>query len=262
MIHETAIIDKTAEIHETVTIGPFCVIGEKVKIGEESVLYNNVTIEKNTTLGKGCKIWPYANVGAAPQDLSYNGEDTYLEVGDYTMIREAATISRGTVKEQGLTKIGSHCLLMAGAHVGHDCEVGNHVVIANFSGVTGHVRISDHVIVGGLSGIHQFTKVGEGVLLSGGTMCVQDIFPFTIAQGDRATIRGLNVVGMKRRNFSKDAMAAVKKAYKTYFLSDLPHQDAVAEINKQYEDTPLNELKTICDFLKISERGLARVPKE
>jgi len=262
MIHESAIIDKRSDISSSVSIGPYTVIGRNVKIGKNTIIYNNVTIEENTTIGEGCKIWPYSSIGATPQDLSYMGEETFLEIGNNTMIRECVTISRGTLKDNGITKIGSDVLIMAGAHVGHDCKIGNHVVIANYSGITGHVTIDDHVIVGGLSGAHQFVHIGEGSIISGGSMISQDIFPFTNAQGDRACIRGLNLIGLQRRNFSDDLISLIKKAYKLYFISDLSHDDSLEAISKLYDENPVRELEVICNFIKTSKRGMARTPKE
>ena len=258
MIHETAIIDKTAVIESDVTIGPYSIIGKGVTIGSGSTIFHHVSIEKNTKIGKNCKIWPFSSIGSTPQDLSYNNEETFLEIGDNCLIRESVTISRGTIKENGITKIGNNVLLMASSHVGHDSIIGNNVIVANFAGITGHVQIQDHVIIGGLAGAHQFITIGEGSIISGGSMCNQDIFPFSNAQGDRAVIRGLNQIGMKRRGFSEETITLIKKVYKIYFMSNLPSSEAYKKINELYEENPIRELKVICDFIKNSKRSIAR----
>ncbi len=256
MIHSTAIVAPGAKIAEGVEIGPYAVIGEYVSIGAGTTVGAHAVIEGWTEIGCDNRIFQFASVGAAPQDLKFHGEKSFLRIGDRNMIREFVTLHRGTESGTGETVIGNDNLFMAYSHVAHDCVVGNRVILANGATLAGHVEVDDHAILGGLSAVHQFCRVGSHVMISGGAMVTQDIPPYTIAQGDRAKTVGLNLVGLKRRGFSEAAIRSVKKAYKLVFRSGLRVEDALTRIAEEVEATP--EAKVFTDFIQNSQRGIAR----
>ena len=256
MIHPTAIIAPGADLAADVQVGPYAVIGEHVRIGAGSSIGPHAVIEGRTTIGCDNQIFQFASVGAIPQDLKYHGEETFLEIGDRNKIREFTTLHLGTGDGGGITRIGNDNLFMAYSHVAHDCMVGNHVILANGATLAGHVEIEDFAILGGLSAVHQFTRVGAHVMASGGSMIAQDVAPYTIAQGDRAKVVGLNLIGLKRRGFSEEVLRTIKQAYKLVFRSGLKLEEAIAEIEKTLDSSP--ELDHLVDFLKKSERGIAR----
>lgn len=257
MIHATAIIAPGAELDSTVTVGPYAVIGEHVKIGAGTTVGPHTVIEGYTEIGCDNQIFQFASVGAIPQDLKFAGEVSYLKIGDRNRIREFVTIHLGTGDGCGVTTIGDDNLFMAYSHVAHDCIVGNHVILANAATLAGHVEVDDFAILGGLSAVHQFARIGCHVMASGGSMMGQDIVPYSIVQGDRAKVVGLNLIGLKRRGFSPEALSNIKKMYKLVFRSNLKLEEAVAQIEEQF-DTSAPEVVTYLDFLKKSERGLAR----
>ncbi|MCW9049878.1 MAG: acyl-ACP--UDP-N-acetylglucosamine O-acyltransferase [Deltaproteobacteria bacterium] len=257
MIHPTAIIAPGAKLEASVSVGPYAVIGEHVQIGAGTTVGPHTVIEGFTEIGSDNQIFQFASVGAVPQDLKFHGEKSYLKIGNRNKIREFVTIHLGTEDGGGVTTIGSDNLLMAYAHVAHDCVVKNHVILANAATLAGHVEVDDYAILGGLSAVHQFTRVGCHVMASGGSMITQDIAPYSIVQGDRAKVVGLNLTGLKRRGFSDEALANIKKIYKLVFRSNLKLEEAVAKIEKQF-DGSAEEVATYLDFLKKSERGLAR----
>jgi len=256
MIHSTAQIHPGAELGENVQVGPFAVIGEHVRIGSGTKVGAHAVIDDYTEIGQDNHIYQFASVGAEPQDLKFDGEISWLHIGDRNRIREFSTLHRGTEDGGGATRVGNDCLFMAYSHVAHDCQVGNHVILANAATLAGHVTVDDFAIFGGLSAIHQFTRVGAHVMLSGGSMVTQDIVPYAIAQGDRAKIVGLNFIGLKRRGFSDQALSSLKAAYKLVFRSDLRLGAAITRIEEELEDGP--ELRVLVDFLKRGERGIAR----
>ncbi|MDW7643596.1 MAG: acyl-ACP--UDP-N-acetylglucosamine O-acyltransferase [Desulfuromonadales bacterium] len=256
MIHSTAIISPGAQLDPTVEVGPYAVIGEHVRIGAGTVIGPHTVIEGWTEIGKNNRIFQFASVGAVPQDLKFHGEKSFLRIGDGNTIREFATLHRGTEDGGGETIVGNQCLLMAYSHVAHDCIVGNQVILANGATLAGHVQVDDHAILGGLSAVHQFTRVGCHVMISGGSMVAQDIPPYTIAQGDRAKTVGLNLIGLKRRGFSDEAVRGIKQAYKLIFRSGLRMEDALSKIDQDIVKTP--ELQVFIDFIQNSQRGIAR----
>ncbi|HKJ05366.1 MAG TPA: acyl-ACP--UDP-N-acetylglucosamine O-acyltransferase [Geopsychrobacteraceae bacterium] len=256
MIHATAIIEKGAEIDSNVTIGPYAVIGERVKIGSGTTVGSHAVIEGCTEIGCDNQIFQFASVGAIPQDLKFHGEESSLVIGDRNKIREFVTIHLGTEDGGGITRVGNDNLFMAYSHVAHDCVVGNHVILANAATLAGHVEVDDFAILGGLSAVHQFCRVGCHVMASGGSMIAQDIVPYTIVQGDRAKVVGLNLVGLKRRGFSSSVLKSIKQAYRLVFRSGLSLEEAVNKIEKELDASP--ELSVFVEFLKKSERGLAR----
>jgi UDP-N-acetylglucosamine acyltransferase len=253
LIHPTAVVDPAAKLHPSVKIGPYAVIGEDVVIGEGSVVGAHAHVEF-THMGKGNRLLPGCFVGGPPQDLKYGGERTRLVMGDNNTVREAVTLNRGTAAH-GETRIGNNCLFMAYAHVAHDCVIGDNVVIVNCVGIAGHVEIGDFTVVGGLAGIHQFTKIGRFCMLGGGAKVNKDIPPFCLAQGDRATLRGLNLLGLRRAGFPRETVTAIKDAYKTLFMSGLTQKDALAKIRDREQPAPVLEL---VDFIERSKRGVTR----
>jgi len=256
MIHETAIIAQGAEIDSDVTIGPYAVIGEHVKIGSGTTVGPHAVIEGRTEIGRDNHIFQFASVGAIPQDLKFHGEESSLSIGDRNKIREFVTIHLGTEDGGGKTTVGSDNLLMAYAHVAHDCVVGNHVILANAATLAGHVEVDDFAILGGLSAVHQFCRVGCHVMASGGSMITQDVVPYTIVQGDRAKTVGLNLIGLKRRGFAPEVLKTIKQAYRLVFRSGSPLEEALAKIENELDGSP--ELSVFVEFIKSSERGLAR----
>lgn len=256
MIHPTAIIAPGAQLAENLSIGPYAVIGAHVRIDSGTSIGAHAVIEGRTTIGRDNQIFQFAAIGAIPQDLKYHGEESTLVIGDRNKIREFTTLHLGTEEGGGETRVGDDNLFMAYSHVAHDCRVGNHVILANGATLAGHVEINDCAILGGLSAVHQFTRIGAHVMASGGSMIAQDIPPYCIAQGDRAQVVGLNLVGLKRQGFSADLLRSIKQAYKLVFRSNLKLEDAIKTIESSLETTP--ELHVFIDFLKNSVRGLAR----
>lgn len=255
-IHPTAIIDPTASIHETAQIGPYCIIGKNAKIGAHTVLRRHVIIGENTTIGEYNDIYQFASVGENPQDLKYAGEETFLEVGDYNRIREACTIHRGTAQDQGLTKIGSHNLLMVNVHIAHDCIVGDHNVLANNVGVAGHAHIGDYVIIGGQSGVHQFCRIDDYSMIGGASLIVKDVAAFVTVSGNPAKAHGINKEGMRRKGWSADTIKAIDEAYRVVFRSGLLRNEALERLSALVEKEP--KVQLLIDSINNSQRGLVR----
>jgi UDP-N-acetylglucosamine acyltransferase len=253
--HQTAIVDPGAQIDPTCEIGPYAVIGPDVIMGPRCTVGAHSVLEY-VHMGADNRMHPGCYVGTAPQDLKYAGEKTLLKMGDKNTVRECVTINRGTTAS-GETIIGSGCLFMAFSHVAHDCRLGDGVVIANAGTLAGHVEIGSCSVIGGLVAIHQFVRIGSYCMLGGGAMVAQDVLPFTNAQGDRANIRGLNLVGMRRAGLSREAVKSVKEAYKVLFLADHPWDEAVSRIKAI--DTP--QVKEWVRFIDISKRGLMKPAK-
>lgn len=254
-LHPTAVVEKGAELDSGVTIGPYAIIGSNVKIAKNTVIHSHAVIQGHTTIGEGNQIFSFAAIGNPPQDLKYKGEPTTLEIGHRNIIRECTTLQLGTVQGGGRTVIGNENLLMAYVHVAHDCVVGNQNVIANGTQLAGHVTIHNMAVIAGLTAIHQFVHVGDLAMTGGGSMVVQDIPPFCIAEGNRANLRGLNVIGMQRRGMDAAVRDAVKKAYKIIFSS--PTLDAALE---QIDNALLKhpQVEKFVHFIKNSTRGVAR----
>ena len=257
MIHETAVVHPTAEVADSVAIGPYSIIGEHVKIGEGTQISSHVVIDKWTHIGKGCQIYPYASLGAAPQHLKYNGEETYVIVGDNNIIREYVTIHRGTPFGNGKTVLGDENFIMAYAHVAHDCTVGNRVVIASYVALGGHVEIGDHAIIGGIVAIHQFVRIGTYAFVGGATALTRDIPPYITASGMKVKFYGINVVNLQRNNVPEEVIKGLRKAYKVLFRSHLTMEEA---IKKVHEDPvyALPEVKHMMDFIQGTKRGVTR----
>lgn len=216
-IHPTAIIDPGARLGEGVSVGPYCVIGGEVEIGPGAILHSHVVVAGRTKLGARVKIYPFASLGHAPQDLKYRGEPSRLEVGDDSVVREHVTMNPGTQGGSMLTKVGARCLIMVGSHVAHDCQLGDNVILVNNATLAGHVRIADNVILGGISAVHQWVRIGEGAFVGGMSGVEHDVIPFGTVIGARAGLGGLNLVGLRRANYPREAIHALRAAYKMLF---------------------------------------------
>lgn len=257
MIHSTAIVDPQAELHSTVEVGPWCVVGPHVKIGKGSRLMNNVVIEGRTELGEDNVVYPFAVLGAIPQDLKYAGEPTRLIIGNRNTIRESVTANLGTVGGGGVTRVGNDCLLMAYTHLGHDCIVGDHVIIANYGGLAGHVIVEDHAIIGGMSGISQFVRVGAHSYIGGQSGLERDVPPFVVALGSRPThIKGTNIVGLRRRGYAADVIQKINESVKLWSRPDVQKEQCLLEIESQYGE--YKEIRQFIEFIRKSETGVVR----
>lgn len=252
-VHPSAIVHDDAELGEGVVVGPWAMIGPGVRIGDHTEIGPRVLIEKDTVIGEDCTVYNGAVLGTDPQDLKYKGERATLEIGDRTVIREFATLNRGTAAS-GRTVVGSDCLLMAYSHVAHDCELGNHVIIANAVNMAGHVTIEDWVIVGGLTPIHQFVRIGAHAFVGGGSRVAQDVPPYCRAAGNPPKLYGLNSVGLERRGLSPEVRAALKKTYRTLFQSDVNLTKALDLAEGDVNGMP--EVRHLIQFIRASERGI------
>ena len=253
-IHPTAVVDKTAKVDPTAEIGPYAIIGPDAEIGPRTKVGAHAVVE-HATLGADNVLHPGCFVGTPPQDLKYAGEKTRLVMGDKNTVRECVTMNRGTAGGGGVTRIGSNCLFMACSHVAHDCQLGSQAIIVNAVLLAGHVHIGDGAVLGGMCAVHQFVNIGRFAMISGGSMVGQSVLPFATAQGDRAVLRGLNMLGMRRGGFSREAMSAVKDAYKTLFLSGMTQVDAIAQLRSGGS----KEVLEWVDFIESAgKRGVMR----
>ncbi len=254
-IHPTAIIDPTAELAESVTVGPYCTIGPRVHIGEDCILRTHCHITSLTRMGRGNEIHPYAVVGGDPQDLKYHGEPTWLEMGDYNMIREHSTIHRGTGNGGGITRIGSHNLVMGNVHIAHDAIVGSHCIIANNAMLAGHVQLDDYANIGGGSGLHHFVHVGYCGFVGAMSRVSKDVPPFMVVEGSPASIRGYNNVAMSRIGMSEKEIEAVRDAYKRIYR--LRGGAGVTKIASLVRDWPTSKaIRRIADSVQAVNDGL------
>ncbi|MBL8689899.1 MAG: acyl-ACP--UDP-N-acetylglucosamine O-acyltransferase [Rhodospirillaceae bacterium] len=219
-IHPTAIVDPKARLGENVAIGPFCTVGGDVSLGDNVELVSHVVVAGHTEVGANTRVFPFATVGLPPQDLKYKGEPTRLTIGRDVIIREHATLHPGTAGGGGLTVVGDGCLLMVGCHVAHDCKLGNKVILTNNATLGGHVHVGDHAMMGGLSAVHQFVRIGQHAMVGGMTGVEGDVIPYGLVMGDRARLAGLNLVGLKRRGFSRDEIHSLRAAYRMLFAAE------------------------------------------
>jgi UDP-N-acetylglucosamine acyltransferase len=256
MIHPTAIIGKTAKIGNDVTIGPYAIISDEVTIGDKTIIGPHAVIEPYVEIGPECQIFQFASVGAVPQSLKFKGEVSWTKIGRQCIIREFVTINRGTEEGGGWTKIGDGCLLMAYVHIAHDCMLGRNVVMANNATLAGHIEIGDFATVGGLTAVHQFVRIGDNAFVGGKSVVVKDVPPFVLASGDRATLHGLNTVGLKRRGFTQETLKQLKKTYRLIFRFGLTQNEAIERVAAEVEQVP--EVKAFVAFIKSSERGITR----
>ena len=255
-VHPQSVVEKGAQLADGVTVGPFAYVGANVKLGKGCVVMNHATVDGHTELGEGNVVYPYASVGTRPQDLKYKGEPTQLKMGHRNQIREFATVNIGTVTGGGLTTVGDENLIMATAHIAHDCHVGSRCVLTNASLLAGHVTLQDYVILGGASAIHQFVTVGAHVIVQAGSMIGRDVPPFMIAagRGGGAGLYGLNSIGLRRRGFSSEQRMAMKRAYRIAFREGLKPIEAVSKLEKDLAAS--KEAQQIAAFIKASKRGV------
>lgn len=258
LIHPTAIIENGANIGENVSIGAFTIIGSKVSIGEGTTIGSHCVIEGKTTIGKNNQIFSHAALGTIPQDLKFNGEDVELIIGDNNKIREFTLFNPGTQGGGGKTIIGNHNLFMGYTHVAHDCIIGDHCIFANVATLAGHVEIDDYVVIGGLTPVHQFCKIGTQAMIAGGSVVTQDIPPFTLAEGNRANVRGLNLTGLRRRLDNRNDIDEIKKAYKQLFESGLPLQEIALSL---FENSTNEHVKKLASFIINTKRGIPFIRK-
>ena len=247
-IHPTALVAEGAEIAEGVTIGPFCVIGPLAKIGEGTTLSSHVVIEARTELGRNNRVHAFAVLGGPPQHTAYKGEDTRLVIGDNNIIREHATMNIGTVNGGGVTQVGSDGFYMIESHVGHDCVVGDNVILTKQATLGGHCQIGDFVIVGGLAAVHQFTRVGRHAMIGGLAAVVKDVIPYGSVWGNHAHLEGLNLVGLKRRGFTREAINTLRAAYRLLFADEGTFQERLDDTIETYSGSP--EVMEIIDFIR------------
>ena len=255
-IHATAVIEKGAQLGHDVEVGPFAVIGSRVQIGDGTKIGAHVVIEGRTTIGSRNLISSFASVGSRPQDLKFKGEDTALTIGDDNMFREYCNISLGTEGGGGMTKVGNGNLFMVFTHIAHDCVIGNRVIAANSVALAGHVIVDDGAVLGGLSAIHQFCHIGKLAMVAGGGMVAQDVVPYGMVHGNRATMNGLNVVGLRRLGLKGDEMKSIKEMYHLVFDSNLTLSDAIAKISQEIPDSVYRQ--DWLTFLQKGERGICR----
>ena len=246
MIHKTAIINNNAKISESAEIGPYAVIGPNVVIEANVKIHSHVNINGNTIIGKNNQIYPFASIGNDPQDLKYNGEETKLIIGENNKIREYVTINPGTVGGGGITSIGNNCLFMISSHIAHDCKVGNGVIIANNVPLGGHAIIEDNVVIGGNSAVQQFTRIGKMAMIGGMTGVLHDVIPYGLSTGNRNSLQGLNLIGLRRAKFDNKDILGLSEAYKEIFASKNVNEN-ISNLNGSFKDNSL--VKNVIDFI-------------
>ncbi len=255
-IHPQAIVDPSAKLGEGVEIGPWTLIGPDVEIGDNTRIHSHVVVKGPTVIGKDNEIFQFSSIGEDCQDKKYAGEPTRLEIGDGNVFRESCTVHRGTVQDEGITRIGSRNLFMAYVHVAHDCVIGNDSIFANSATMAGHVHVGDQVILGGGTMVHQFCRIGSHSMSAGGSIVLRDIPAYVMASGQSASAHGINSEGLKRRGFSKEQILTIKRAYKTIFRQGLRLVEAIEQLEGQAAEAP--ELEILLHSLKTSERGIIR----
>ena len=251
MIHNSSIVDTKAKIGKNVKIGPFCFVGPRVQLGDDVELISNVHIEGNTKIDKGTKIYPFASIGTTPQDLKYKGEANSLEVGENNIIREYVTINPGTEGGGNKTIVGNNCLFMISSHIAHDCKIGNNVVIANNVPLGGHVTIEDSVVIGGNSAVQQFTRIGRLAMIGGMTGVLNDVIPFGLSFGNRNYLKGINLVGLRRKKYENKKIIELDQAYKKIFSSSNLHEN-LSKINGEFKENEL--VKEVTKFIEKDKR--------
>ena len=256
LIHKTALVSEDANIAENVSIGPYSIIGPEVAIGEDSVIESHVVIKGKTTIGSENHIYSFASIGDDPQDKKYSNEETSVEIGNRNTIREYTSINKGTTQDVGTTRLGDDNWIMAYVHIAHDCQVGSNTIFANNTTLAGHVIVGDYVIFGGFSGAHQFCKIGAHSFLGMYSGVARDLPPYVIVMGQPAEPRGINLEGLKRRDFNSDQIRNIKTAYKYLYMSGLRLEEAISKI-QTIEDIA-GEMTTLFKFLQDSTRGIVR----
>ena len=259
-IHPTAIVDPRAELSESVVVGPYCVVGAGVRLGAAVRLESHVVLAGRTTIGSGCRIFPFACLGHRPQDLKYRGEDTGLVIGRNNQIREHVTMHPGTAGGGGVTRVGDDGLFMAGIHVAHDCQVGDGVIMANNATLGGHVEVQDHAYLGGLCAVHQFVRIGRQAMIGGLAGVEQDVIPYGMVLGNRAYLNGMNIVGMKRRGVSRDEIQDLRTAYRLLFAPEGAFVERLAEVAAQFADH--SRVMEIVGFIRSAGNRAVCMPRQ
>ena len=259
LIHATAIIEEGAQIGSGVSIGAYCTVGSEAKLGDGTTLEAHVVVAGRTTLGANTHIYPFASVGHRPQDLKYAGEPSELIIGSGTIVREHATLNPGTAGGNMQTHVGDNCMIMVGSHVAHDCQIGDNVILVNNATLGGHVVIDDHVIVGGMSAIHQFVRIGAHAMVGGMTGVENDVIPYGSVMGNRAYLSGLNIVGLKRRGFNRDAIHQLRNAYRLLFAVEGTMQERLADVSELFQDSDL--VMEIVNFINADSTRAICQPK-
>ena len=256
-IHPTAIVDKGATLGEGVKIGPYSVVGGDVTIGDGGELQSHVVVQGHTSIGVNVRIYPFAAIGLPPQDLKFGGEDSRLIVGDNVTIREHVTMHPGTTGGGMVTRVGNDCLFMVGSHVAHDCQIGNHVILANNAAMGGHVEIYDHAILGGLAALHQFVRIGQHAMIGGASAVENDVIPYGSVTGNRAYLNGLNIIGLKRRGFTRDDIHTLRAAYRLLFAEEGTLQERMQDVDGMFGSN--EQVKEIIEFIRAdSSRALCQ----
>lgn len=260
-IHPTAIVDPKAQLGEGISIGPYSVVGPHVRLDDGVEIHAHVVVSGRTRVGARTRIFPFASIGSAPQDLKYQGEPSELVIGADNTIREHVTMNPGTEGGGMLTEVGDGCLFMVGSHVGHDCRIGNRVILANNATLGGHVSIADHAILGGLSAVHQFCRIGQHVMVGGMSGIEHDVVPYAMVMGNRAWVSGLNLIGLKRRGFNRETIRALRDAYALLFAEGGTWSDRIGQVAARYaDDTAVQEL--VGFVRQDSSRGFCRPQTE
>ena len=255
MIHKTAIVSPKAKLHDSVEVGPYAIIEDNVEVGEGSKIGSSVLLSPGARLGKNVQVFHGAVIGSVPQDLKFEGEETLANVGDGTVVREYATINRGT-NESGSSDVGQDCLIMAYAHIAHDCKLGDHVIMANSVNLAGHVEIGDYAIIGGVVPVHQFVKIGAHSMIGGGFRVPMDVCPYALVGGYPLKVMGLNLIGLRRRKYSRETIRSLQDTYKILFFSGLNTSQAVDKIKNDIDIVP--EVQEILTFVEKSNRGMVK----
>jgi UDP-N-acetylglucosamine acyltransferase len=259
-IHATAVIAPGAILADDVVIGPYCVIGDQVVLGPGVSLKSHVVVDGRTTIGAGTRIFPFASVGHETQDLKYQGEPSSLEIGHNNTIREHVTINPGTAGGGMVTRVGNNCLLMVGAHVAHDCQIGDHVILVNNATIGGHVVIEDYAILGGLSAVHQFVRIGKHAMIGGMSGVERDVIPYGQVMGERARLTGINIVGMQRRGFTREDIQGLRNAYQFLFHSGGTLSDRVSETADRFAG--IGPVEEIVAFIRADSSRAICQPRE
>lgn len=259
-IHQTAVVESGGALGEGVSIGAYSCVGSNVELGDNVELKSHVVVGGSTRIGRDCRIFPFASVGQQPQDLKFHGEPSRLEIGENNTIREYVTMNPGTEGGGMITRVGSDCTFMVGAHVAHDCIIGDGVIMANYASLGGHVYVGDHAIIGGLAAVHQFVRIGSHAMIGGMSGVEQDVIPFGSVMGDRAALCGLNIVGLKRRGFPRESIRSMREAYRQLFDSQGTFKERVEQVKDSYAETP--EVMDIVNFLSDDSIRSFCLPRE
>ena len=258
-IHPTAVIEANAAIASDVTIGPYCIVGADVTLDDGVTLMGHVVIGGRTTVGPRCTVYPFTSLGLPPQDLKYRGEPSRLTIGRETVIREHVTMNPGTEAGGMLTRVGEHCLFMVGAHVAHDCQIGDHVILVNNATLGGHVEVGDWAILGGLSAAHQYVRIGRHAMIGGKTGVENDVIPYGSVVGNRAHLSGLNIIGLRRRRFSRDDIHALRTAYRLFFADEGTMAERIADVAELFPDN--EAVMEVVNFIRTDSSRSVCQPK-